>query len=371
MNTKPIRIGMIGYGGYGRFLIESWRPLPEVKVVAIASRHRDKLEQASRELGVPRYHVGHDALVADPEVDVVVVASPPALHAEHSLAAIRAGKHLFCEKPLATRVPDGEAVVAAAAAAGVRGVMGYVMRYTPVAQRLKKIADEKLLGDLHRVDLENFAADEHLPPLHWFWNPDLSGGILIEHGVHFFDLYSWIAGSRPQRVSGHRTVRPGTTQEDRVVATVEMENGVLATFYHAFDKPARLERTWASLGFDRGYVLVKGWIPLELELDAALDDAQYARLLQICPETAVKLLEDYSGAAQQMEGAGHQYHASRRVVLRCAPSLDKQAVYAEAVRALLLDLVEAIRRPEHQVLAPLEAGLESLRIAAAAGGEGQ
>ena len=359
----PVRVGMIGYGGYGRFLIESWRRLPDVEIVAIAGTNRERLERTSRDLRIPRYHVGHEALVADPDVDVVVVASPPALHARQAIDAARAGKHLFCEKPLATTTSDGEAVVQAVREAGVRGVMGYVMRYAPVARQVREVAAAGLLGELHRVDLANFAADEHLPPEHWFWDRSQSGGILVEHAVHFFDLYSWVAGSRAARVTGHRTVRPGTTQEDRVVATVEYENGVLGTFYHAFDKPERLERTWAHLAFDRGYVRVQGWIPLRVEVEGLLDNDQYARLVDLFPEALITFREEYRGAEQSIAGGGHRYHVTRSVDLTWEPSPNKQEIYAECVRAAMLDLVAAIRDPSHEVRAPLEAGLESVRVA--------
>lgn len=363
--AAPIRVGLIGYGGYGRFLIESWAEMPEIEILAIAGRNRQRLEQTARKLGIPRFYVGHDALLADPEIDVVAVTSPPADHARHAIDVANAGKHLYCEKPLATRVEDGEAILEAVRAAGVRGVMGYVMRYTPLAERLRQIVAEGVLGALHRVDLANFAADEDLPPEHWFWNPEQSGGILVEHGVHFFDLYTWITGSTPVRVTGHRTIRPGTTQEDRVLANVEYASGILATFYHAFDKPARLERTWARLGFDRGYATVGGWIPLCLDVEAAVDEAEYARLAALCPEAAVTLREEYPGAGEVIRGGGDSYQVTRLIEMRCQPSLDKQAVYAAAARAALRDLVAAIRDPGHGVLAPLEAGLESLRIATA------
>lgn len=361
----PIRIGLIGYGGYGRFVIESWAEMPEVEILAIAGRNRERMERTARKLGIARTYVGHEALLADADIDVVAVVTPPAEHARHAIDAARAGKHLYCEKPLATRVEEGEAILAAVQAAGVRAVIGHVMRYTPLAERLRRIVSEGVLGELHRVDLANFAADENLPPEHWFWDPERSGGILVEHGVHFFDLYTWISGSRPARVTGHRTARPGTSQEDRVVATVEYENGMLATFYHAFDKPTRLERTWTRLGFDRGYVTVEGWIPLCLGVEAAVDEREYARLIETCPESAVTLHEEYGEPGAEMGGGGNRYQVTRLVGMRCQPSLDKQAVYAEAARASLRDLVAAIRDPGHAVRAPLEAGLESLRIATA------
>jgi predicted dehydrogenase len=281
-----------------------------------------------------------------------------------AVAALEAGKHVFCEKPLATTVEDAERIRDAVNRTGKKLAMGFVLRYDPLFDRLKRIVDERVFGELHRVDFQNFAGDEHLPPDHWFWDVSQSGGILVEHGVHFFDIYTWLIGSRPKRVTGHRTVRPGTTQEDRVMATVEYESGALASFYHAFDKPSRLEKTTARLAFDRGYLEVEGWIALSLDFDAVLEPGNRERLDELLPGWTGKETSAYPEKEQASKGGGNDYRLVERVRGSWLLSEDKQAVYEACARADVMDLLRGIDSPAHAIQADVEAGLESVRIAA-------
>ncbi|HEY3282718.1 MAG TPA: Gfo/Idh/MocA family oxidoreductase [Armatimonadota bacterium] len=366
MPRSKKRIGLVGYGGYGRFLVESWKGLPGAEVVALAGRDIDRVRQTALELGVPKSYRGYEKLLADPEIEVVVIASPPATHAEIAVAAAEAGKHLFCEKPLATTLEDGERIRRAVDHAGVSFCMGFVLRYNPLFRCLKQVVCEGLLGELHRVDFTNFAGDENLPPDHWFWRLDQSGGILVEHGVHFFDIYTWLSGSPASSVTGHRTVRAGTPQEDRVLATVEHRNGMLATYYHAFDKPSRLERTSCLLGFDQGYLRVDGWIALAVEVDAVVNATQWRRLSELLPppeqeDAATPVPADQRKA----RGGGRDYELDWVLRYRHALSEDKQTIYRQCVRDALTDLLQSIDNPNHTITADLASGLESLRIATA------
>ncbi len=368
MAAPPLRLGLIGYGGYGTFLARTWESVLGARVTALAGRHSEAACAAARSLGIPQVFTGDDAadqLMRDPDLDALVITSPPSDHARMALAALEAGKHVYCEKPLATTVADAERVRDAVRRTGKRLAMGYVLRYDPLFERLKRLVDSRVFGELHRIDFENFAGDEHLPPDHWFWDVSRSGGILIEHGVHFFDIYSWLVGAAPRRVTGHRTRRAGTTQEDRVSATVEYENGCLASFYHAFDKPSRLERTTARLAFDRGYVEVDGWIALSLRFDAALEPDGRATLNELLPGWVEEASTAYAAGEQAARGAGHEYTLVERTRGAWTLSTDKQAVYEECARASLRDFLTAIADPKHIIRADVETGLAAVRIAAA------
>ncbi|MBW3624229.1 MAG: Gfo/Idh/MocA family oxidoreductase [Armatimonadetes bacterium] len=366
--SRTYRLGMIGYGDYATFLIQTWRSLPKVEIAAIAGRTEDAVKQSAEELGIPKCYSGEDSaeeLIADPDLDIVVIATPPFTHAEMAERALRAGKHVLCEKPLAITADDAGRVCRAVKETGNRLAMGFVLRYDPLFDRLKRLVDERVFGELHRIDFQNFAGDEALPPDHWFWDVSKSGGILVEHGVHFFDIYTWLLGSEPRRITGHRTVRPGTAQEDRVMATVEYENGALASFYHAFDKPSRLEKTTARLAFDRGYMEVDGWIALTLEFDAALEPGDRDRLGEILPGWVQQDVKRYAEAERPARGGGNDYLLEERVKGCWTLSEDKQAVYEDCARRELADLLQGIDDPSHAIQADVEAGLRSVRIATA------
>lgn len=360
------RIGMIGNGGFTDFLLRSWRGMPDVEVTSVAGRAEARLRETAALHGIPHVYAGENGwrtLLAEAPVDIVAVVTPPALHAEMAIAAVEAGKAVLCEKPLATTVADGEAVARAAAKRGVPVSVNYVMRYNPLFHAVKQVISEGVLGAAHRVDFTNLASDEGLPPDHWFWDIAHSGGILVEHGVHFFDIYTWLLGSAPMEVQGFRTLRPGAAQEDRVVATVLYESGALATFYHAFDRPSRLERQHALIAFDQGTLEIEGWIATSVRVDASVSDGQAARLLEILPPVGEVARTPYSAADRSARGGGHEYQFDSRVRYSSQFAENQEEMYARNVRDALVDITNAWRDPRHRLTADLDAALTSLRIA--------
>ena len=212
--SKPLGLGLVGCGGFGRFALAAVADLPGVEVRAVTDVDPDRAGAVAAEFGagvVP----GVDSLLAEPTVDVVMIATPPVTHGSMTRAAAEAGKHVFCEKPLATTLPDATAAIEAASRHDIKLTVDYVMRWNPLywliqrLQALRRADDEPVLGRLRRFAVENLAGDERLPADHWFWDRVTSGGILIEHGVHFFDAASWLFGD----TADHRRGDPGRTDQ--------------------------------------------------------------------------------------------------------------------------------------------------------------
>ena len=236
MVSEVYGLGLVGAGGFGRFCLQAYRGLTgskrSLQLVAVCDSNRERLESVAREFNLTPYS-DYEQMLADPAVHIVAVNTPPESHAALSIAAMRAGKHVFCEKPLATTLTDAEAVLLAAQDANVAFSVDYVMRPNPLYAVLKRLSVLQVRGDaggipvlgsLRRFSLENFAADEDLGPDHWFWDERTSGGIFVEHGVHFFDLFGWQLGQRPERVVALETKREsGIT--DTVQATVQYSSG--------------------------------------------------------------------------------------------------------------------------------------------------
>ena len=361
-----IGIGMIGASGaFGRFIAEAIEEMGGVRLVAVAGTNPQRTERAARDLGAARHYLDHRALCADSAVDLVIITTPPATHAPMGLDAARAGKAIFMEKPVAISVEECEALLAAVRRAVVAATVDFVLRYNPLFATLKEWTTQGLLGGLRRVDFQNFAADEWLPPDHWFWDRVRSGGILVEHGVHFFDIYGHLIGAPPRRVQGMLTTRPGTDQQDKVLADVEYANGALASYYHAFDKPARLERTSAVLAYDRGYVEVRGWIATEAEFDAIVDEAQFA-LLGAAPHLTLETIATYEGDERHTRGNGEDYTVTRRVHGTLRLPRSKQDLYRTSIADALRDLVALMRDPAHRPHVTLLDGARAVAIARAA-----
>ncbi len=295
----------------------------------------------------------------------MIVTTPPGLHAQMGITAAQAGKAVFMEKPVAISVAQSRALLDAVRDAGVAATVDFVMRYNPIFDLLQDWIRGSVLGGLRRVDFQNFAADESLPPEHWFWDRAQSGGILVEHGVHFFDIYGHLIGAPPAGVQGVLTKRPGTDQEDKVHADVYYGNGTLASYYHAFDKPSRLEQTTAVLGFDRAYVQVDGWIATALTVDAIVDEAQRATLAG-APHMDLQTVETYQGAARHTRGNGQDYTVDCRVRGTLRLPRSKQDVYRTSVADALRDVVALRRDPAHRPRVTLADGARAVAIARAA-----
>jgi len=365
MTPQPVSIGLIGPRGFGAFCTEAYHDAGAGRVVAFAGRDTAALAEAAKRCGVPRIYTDWREMLNDPSVELVHIVTQPDKHAEMAIAALQAGKHVFIEKPLATSNADAQEILATARKSGKVAGINYVMRYNPLYQAAQTIATSGWLGRLTHIGFENYASDEGLGDDHWFWDPNASGGIFVEHGVHFFDIIGAIAAAPARDIRGRTWVRSdGTGKEDRVQALVTYENGVEASFYHAFNRPGALEKQTAHFAFERGHVTLHGWIPTSLEMSAVVDEADFAGLESILPLQTLAG-NDFGASGQTIRGSGQDYFVTRRVSARTNLG-DPTAVYRAAVQAALSDLTAAIRDPEHHPLVTAQDGAESLRVALAA-----
>jgi predicted dehydrogenase len=175
-----------------------------VTIAAVADIDATAAARAAHELGAPAHTP--DAVLTASDLDVVYIATPPALHFQQAKRALESGKHVLVEKPLATTVADARELDALSTRHGRVCVANLVERYNPLTDCVKRVIEGGLLGDLLHGLFVNEAADEGLAPAHWFWNREMSGGIFIEHGVHFFDLVaSWLGEGHV--VSAARSLR--------------------------------------------------------------------------------------------------------------------------------------------------------------------
>ena len=358
----PLSLGLIGPRGFGAFCTGAYHDAGVARVAAFAGRDPAALALAAAQYGVPQTYLDWHELLRDPAVEAVHIVTPPDRHAEMATAALRAGKHVFVEKPLATSPADADAILAAAKDAGKVAGVNFVMRYDPLYRQVLAIARNGWLGRLTHIGFENYASDEGLGDDHWFWDPAASGGILIEHGVHFFDILGAIAGAPARSVLAKTWTRPdGTGKEDRVQALVTYQNGVEASFYHAFNRPGALEKQAAQFAFERGHITLHGWIPTRLELAAVVDEAGFAGLQTTLP---LEIVTD-GDFPKTVRGNGRSLDVTRRV--RAQQSLGGPTpVYLKAVQDAMADFAAAVRDPSHRRLVTAEDGAASVRVAAAA-----
>ena len=371
---KIHNIGIVGYGGFGQFLKNSWQELDNVRIIAVA----DEIESRNPGGDIKFYNQWKD-LLTDKQVDIVSVVTPPQSHAAIACAAMENGKSVLIEKPMATEIQDAKRVIEVRDRTGSVATVNYMLRFNPIVEVLAKLTKEGVFGKLRHVNVENYAQDEGLPIDHWFWNPEVSGGILIEHAVHFIDLIHSMTEQRHVSVTGFCHKR-NTRQEDQVLACAHYDGGLIATHYHAFARPGFFENTSLRLCYDLAQIDLEGWIPLTGKISAIVNHQTKDVMtklpgFRICSEHAIEAMKDFSRpegwgqthstskTSRKICSGGIEYDAEELIDGRFNIEKDKQEVYSDCVRAMLLDLICKVDNPRHHMRVELEDGLASLEIA--------
>ena len=361
---NPLRIGAIGAGGFGLFALQQFLQVPGVELVAMAGTHREAAMAMARRFGVPDL-VEVDALLASPEVDLVYIATPPFLHYPQARAALAAGKHVICEKPLAMTVEQADELLALARVGDLLCIADLMQRYNPVFDAVRRLVESRVLGECLHGWFENYASDEGLSASHWFWDRAMSGGIFIEHGVHFFDLFEgWLGPG--EVIAAQRGLRPGTDIEEQVQCTVRYANGALVNFYHGFTQPSRLDRQEFRLLFEHGDLTLEEWVPTRVRIRAAVNEGQTRTLLELFPGARLDVLKTYGGHDRAARGRHRDLDFSQEIELRHGLDTDKMRRYCEILRALFEDQLAWLRDRRHVRRITERNGRDSLAMSVAA-----
>lgn len=361
--SEPLGLGLLGCGAFGRFCLEQYQSLPEVKPVAVADVKAELAQATAAQFGLAA-EPSLEALLRREEVQIVHIATPPTTHHALALQALAAGKHVLCEKPLATRLEEADAMLAAARQARRILAVNLIMRYNPLCIAVQQILSERLLGEPLHAFFENYAKDEPLGPGHWFWDPAQSGGIFIEHGVHFFDLFAMWLGSGEILAAQHVT-RPGSRPVfvEQVHCTARYGEKTLVNFYHGFHQASRMDRQEMRIVCERGDIRLFEWVPTELQIDMLADEAVKDRLVALLPEAPLISTTPYTGEARHVTSRHKAYLVDGRYLITGGVGLTKQELYGKVIRDLLADQVAAIHDPAHQRRVTEQNGVSSLQLA--------
>lgn len=196
-------------------------------LVAVLSRDRSRAEEFARKHGAARVFTDYSELLADADVDVVYVASPNGLHAEQVVAAARAGKHVFCDKPLATSVQDARRAVEACRAAGVKLGINFQTRYHSFVPEVTQALADRRIGDVVIAEVE--VSPGRRPLRGWRTNRQLAGlGTVINLGVHAYDLLRCLLGHEVAEVTALFDVGRQEALETVALVLLRFSNGTLA-----------------------------------------------------------------------------------------------------------------------------------------------
>ena len=147
MISDETRLGVIGCGGFGLYALQQFAQVPGVKLTGMAGTHREAAHAAARRFGIPDIEEV-DKLLARDDVDLVYIATPPFLHHPQAMAALEAGKHVICEKPLAMTLEQADAMIAAARKHDRLLVANLMQRYNPVYEAVGRLIQSQALGEL-------------------------------------------------------------------------------------------------------------------------------------------------------------------------------------------------------------------------------
>jgi predicted dehydrogenase len=365
-NSAEIGLGVIGCGGFGLYALQQFAQVPGVKLVAMAGTSRPAARAAAQRFGIPDIEAV-DALLGRTDIDLVYIATPPFLHFPQAIAGLEAGMHVICEKPLAMTIEQADALIAAGRKHDRLVVANLMQRYNPIYEIVGRLIGSQVLGEVLHGYFENYASDENLPPDHWFWDLAKSGGIFIEHGVHFFDMFAgWLGAGTV--VAAERGVRPGSSPcvEEQVHCTVRYGSNVLVNFYHGFHQTGRMDRQELRLVFERGDVTLYDWVPTRVRIHAIVDEAQTRSLCELFRGARLDVSATYPPKDRTCNGRGKTLDVYQMVELNWGDGTNKSIRYSELLRAMMTDQLAWIRDRSHRRKITEENGRDSLAAACAA-----
>ncbi len=217
--------------------------------MAIASSTRASAERAATALGYQRAHADPFTLIADPEIDVVHICTPNVTHVEYASAALATGKHVICEKPLATSAEQGDVLAQEAARLGLTATVPFAYRFHPMVREAQARVASGEIGSLlnfQGVYLQDWLLEEQDDD--WRVDPNLGGPsrAFADVGSHLVDMIEFVTGDRIARVSAvaqtvhdSRSAHSGITTEDAVAVIAEMQSGAIGTLFVSQVSPGR------------------------------------------------------------------------------------------------------------------------------------
>ncbi|MGG4345392.1 Gfo/Idh/MocA family protein [Paenibacillus lautus] len=294
---KSINVGVIGTGSISAMHLQSYQKHANANLLAVCDLNEERAQRAAEQYGATKVYTDYNELLADPDIDAVSICTWNNTHAEISIAALNAGKHVLVEKPLCRTVEEALQVQEAVKSSGKLLQVGFVRRYDPNAQMLREFADKGEFGEIYFAKASSVRRLGN--PGGWFSDIERSGGgPLIDIGVHVIDL-CWYMMGRPKPVSvsantyrklGNRSnVRnlsfykaadydaEKNTVEDMANAMIRFENGASILVDVSFTLHAKENLQSVKLYGDKG--------GFEIDPEVVIVTEKHDTIINIQPQT--------------------------------------------------------------------------------------
>ena len=259
-SAKKTGYAVIGLGRIAGHFMPGARNTTNSQITALVSGHRDKADRIAAEYGIPSSSIynyeNFDEIAHNPAVDAVYVALPNSMHAEYTIRAAKAGKHVLCEKPMSTNVAHAEAMIAACKAANVKLMIAYRCHYEPTNLRAVKLIRDGALGQVQAIE-SSFGFN--MGPNEWRTNKKLAGGgPLFDVGIYCLNACRYLTGEEPEHIAAFASTIDHDGRfsevEENVSWTMKFPSGIVASCNTTYGAPME------------GYYRVhgaKGWLEVD------------------------------------------------------------------------------------------------------------
>lgn len=314
----PVKIGVIGLGQWGKEILTNLAQIPSAQVTAICDTYEPYVKRSRETAAKAATFADYKQLLSSPDVEAVIVATPTHQHKEIALAAIQAGKHVYCEAPIAGNIEDAKAIAVAAQAAKTVFQGGLQSRSNPLYKHVLEFARAGVLGTPaqaiaqwnKKLSWRRMAPNaEREAEINWRLSKATSTGLAGEMGIHHFDMANWYLNAKPVAVAGFGAItawKDGRDVADTIQCILEYPNGVNMVF----------SSTLAS-SFSNTYTLFQGNINSLMlrdkrawmikENDAPLLGWEvYARKEPTMDETGIALVADATKLLAAGKEPGHE-----------------------------------------------------------------
>lgn len=232
MENKILNVGVISCSGMATGHMKGVINNPRAKLVAVCDIDFEKAKKVAAERGVEKVYADYRELLEQPEIDAVIIVTPDQLHREMAVAALEAGKHVLCEKPLALTREDCKAIADAVKKSDKKFMVGQICRFTPGFVAAKNFIDAGEIGELMFVESE-YAHDYEniLKPGVWRYDPLRNG--VVGGGCHAVDLLRWIVGDDPVEIKAYSTKKifKDLPYDDTHIAIMQFPNNVIGKVF--------------------------------------------------------------------------------------------------------------------------------------------
>lgn len=226
---EKIKTAVIGAGFISRIHLDAWKRLPNVEVKAIVDVEEERAKKYAEIFGIPEFFTDYTKVIEDPEIDIIDVCTPTYTHAKISIDAMKSGKNVLLEKPIALKLRDADEIINTSKKQGVKFMVAHCLRFWPEYTVAKKIVDQGEIGEVRVARAYRLS-----PYPDWSWKSWLkdfskSGGVFVDMSIHDVDFLRWIIGEVEEVYARGGVLKTkDATSYDYVHALLKFKNGAIA-----------------------------------------------------------------------------------------------------------------------------------------------